>query len=75
MEPKAIASLAGTLSGAGLLAADPTLKATIAASLDRARRKSLAFCPKVGSPLAKRVYTMMSLENDDEAEAEDEEMD
>ncbi|KAM0790809.1 hypothetical protein ACM66B_004655 [Microbotryomycetes sp. NB124-2] len=37
---------------------DPAVKASIAASIDRARRKSLQFAPKVGSPLAKRVYSM-----------------
>lgn len=40
------------------------VKATISASLDRARRKSLQFTPKVGSPLAKRVFTMIPTEEE-----------
>ncbi|KAK4050811.1 hypothetical protein OIV83_003233 [Microbotryomycetes sp. JL201] len=39
-------------------AVDPAIKASIAASIDRARRKSLQFAPKVGSPLAKRMYSV-----------------
>ncbi|KAL8280123.1 hypothetical protein RQP46_007453 [Phenoliferia psychrophenolica] len=65
MEPKALASLSSSINGV-TTATDPALKATIAASIERARRKSLAFAPKVGSPLAKRVWVMPTDSDEDE---------
>ncbi|GAA6029044.1 hypothetical protein JCM8097_001566 [Rhodosporidiobolus ruineniae] len=65
MEPKALAALN---QSANASMADNALKASIAASIERARRKSLAFAPKVGSPLAKRVFVLP-----DEAPQEDDE--
>ncbi|GJN92384.1 hypothetical protein Rhopal_005414-T1 [Rhodotorula paludigena] len=72
MEPKALAALGSSVnggdasfgtgsSGATFAARDAALKASIAASIERARRKSLQFAPKVGSPLAKRVFVMPDL--------------
>jgi len=71
MEPKALAALGNGASGSGSAsgqagsgaqgggnARDAALKASIAASIERARRKSLQFRPLVGSPLAKRVFVM-----------------
>lgn len=46
MEPKAFASLSSSLGAGGTTATDPTLKATIQASIERARRKSLQFQPR-----------------------------
>ncbi|GAA6013584.1 hypothetical protein JCM10207_004782 [Rhodosporidiobolus poonsookiae] len=57
MEPKALASLAAANTSISS-AADSALKASIAASIERARRKSLLYAPKVGSPLAKRVFVL-----------------
>ncbi|GAA5823769.1 hypothetical protein JCM11251_003285 [Rhodosporidiobolus azoricus] len=56
MEPKALAALNNSMSAPA--SADNALKASIAASIERARRKSLLYAPKVGSPLAKRVFVM-----------------
>lgn len=59
MEPRALAALNN--ARANLSAANPddsALKASIAASIERARRKSLQYAPRVGSPLAKRVFVM-----------------
>jgi len=42
------------------------VKASIAASLERARLRSLQFAPKVGSPLAKRVFVMPDMTPDNE---------
>ncbi|GAA5843118.1 hypothetical protein JCM9279_001867 [Rhodotorula babjevae] len=70
MEPKALVALGNGASGSGSAgetgsgaqgggtARDAALKASIAASIERARRKSLQFRPLVGSPLAKRVFVM-----------------
>ncbi|GAA5920361.1 hypothetical protein JCM1841_005586 [Sporobolomyces salmonicolor] len=63
MEPKALAALNNASSFASN---DAALKASIAASLERARRKTLQFAPKVGSPLAKRVWAMPDPEEDDQ---------
>ncbi|GAA5960984.1 hypothetical protein JCM21900_001937 [Sporobolomyces salmonicolor] len=63
MEPKALAALNNASS---LASNDAALKASIAASLERARRKTLQFAPKVGSPLAKRVWAMPDPEEDDQ---------
>lgn len=43
---------------------DNLVKASIAASLERARLRSLQFAPKVGSPLAKRVFVMPDMTPD-----------
>ncbi|GAA6061976.1 hypothetical protein JCM10212_005220 [Sporobolomyces blumeae] len=56
MEPKALAALNNSTTS--IASSNPSLKASIAASLDRARLRSLQFAPKVGSPLAKRVFVM-----------------
>ncbi|GAA5889237.1 hypothetical protein JCM6882_000683 [Rhodosporidiobolus microsporus] len=56
MEPKALAALNNSMNATA--SADNALKASIAASIERARRKSLLYAPKVGSPLAKRVFVM-----------------
>ncbi|BGP42294.1 hypothetical protein JCM10449v2_006299 [Rhodotorula kratochvilovae] len=76
MEPKALAALGSAglggdpsvsaAGGAGGTARDAALKASIAASIERARRKSLQFMPKVGSPLAKRVFVMPDAPEEDE---------
>ncbi|GAA5856637.1 hypothetical protein JCM8547_005903 [Rhodosporidiobolus lusitaniae] len=58
MEPKALAALNNSMNASSSAAAENALKASIAASIDRARRKSLQYAPKVGSPLAKRVFVM-----------------
>ncbi|GAA5907610.1 hypothetical protein JCM5296_007202 [Sporobolomyces johnsonii] len=63
MEPKALAALNNASS---IASNDPALKASIAASLERARLRTLQFAPKVGSPLAKRVWAMPDPEEDDE---------
>ncbi|SCV71608.1 BQ2448_3196 [Microbotryum intermedium] len=72
MEPKALSAL-NAPPGVLTAATNPGLKATIAASLERARRQSLQFAPKVGSPLAKRVFVMQFEESTEEdAEGPDE---
>ncbi|BGP26586.1 hypothetical protein JCM10295v2_005539 [Rhodotorula toruloides] len=65
MEPKALAQLNNANSSMSA-ASESALKASIAASIERARRKSLAFAPKVGSPLAKRVYVLSDAPEEDE---------
>ncbi|BGP10233.1 hypothetical protein JCM10049v2_006116 [Rhodotorula toruloides] len=65
MEPKALAQLNNANSSMSA-ASESALKASIAASIERARRKSLAFAPKVGSPLAKRVYVLPDAPEEDE---------
>ncbi|BGP34217.1 hypothetical protein JCM10296v2_006032 [Rhodotorula toruloides] len=65
MEPKALAQLNNANSSMSA-ASESALKASIAASIERARRKSLAFVPKVGSPLAKRVYVLPDAPEEDE---------
>ncbi|KAM0748664.1 hypothetical protein T439DRAFT_69716 [Meredithblackwellia eburnea MCA 4105] len=64
MEPKALATLGSSTNG-GTTANETALKATIAASIERVRRKSLQFAPKVSSPLAKRVWVMPEEDEDD----------
>ncbi|GAA5940596.1 uncharacterized protein JCM15063_006301 [Sporobolomyces koalae] len=64
MEPKALAALNNTMSSSS--SSNPALKASIAASLERARLRSLQFAPKVGSPLAKRVFVMPDLKADED---------
>lgn len=76
MEPKALAALGngagdasfggGAAGGAAGSARDAALKASIAASIERARRKSLQFMPRVGSPLAKRVFVMPDAPEEEE---------
>ncbi|ORY89008.1 hypothetical protein BCR35DRAFT_300781 [Leucosporidium creatinivorum] len=74
MEPRALAALSTNgPSAVGVQRGETNdaLKATIAASIERARRKSLQFAPKIGSPLAKRVFVMPVDQPDED---EDEEM-
>ncbi|GAA5897517.1 BRCT domain-containing protein [Sporobolomyces salmoneus] len=66
MEPKALAALNSSVNSANLASSNPALKASIAASLERARLRSLQFAPKVGSPLAKRVFVVPDVEDDHE---------
>ncbi|GAA5867814.1 hypothetical protein JCM3774_005864 [Rhodotorula dairenensis] len=59
MEPRALAALNNARANLSLSSSnDSAMKATIAASIERARRKSLQYAPRVGSPLAKRVFVM-----------------
>ncbi|BGP18653.1 hypothetical protein JCM10213_002897 [Rhodosporidiobolus nylandii] len=64
MEPKALAALNQSANASA--AADNALKASIAASIERARRKSLQYAPKVGSPLAKRTWVLPDAPVDEE---------
>ncbi|GAA6011160.1 hypothetical protein JCM11491_006743 [Sporobolomyces phaffii] len=68
MEPKALAALNSSTSLTG--SSNPALKASIAASLERARLRSLQFAPKVGSPLAKRVFVMPDMTNEQDEDDE-----
>ncbi|GAA5876833.1 hypothetical protein JCM16303_006302 [Sporobolomyces ruberrimus] len=70
MEPKALAALNSSTASAG--SSNPALKASIAASLERARLRSLQWTPKVGSPLAKRVFVMPDLNDNEDEDQEDE---
>ncbi|SCZ89078.1 BZ3500_MvSof-1268-A1-R1_Chr1-1g00939 [Microbotryum saponariae] len=73
MEPKALSALNAPPGALLTASTNPGLKATIAASLERARRQSMQFAPKVGSPLAKRVFVMQFEESTEEdAEGTDE---
>lgn len=59
MEPRALAALNNARANLSLSSSnDSAMKATIAASIERARRKSLQYAPRIGSPLAKRVFVM-----------------
>ncbi|GAA5991716.1 hypothetical protein JCM10908_001106 [Rhodotorula pacifica] len=59
MEPRALAALNNARANLSLSTSnDSAMKASIAASIERARRKSLQYAPRVGSPLAKRVFVM-----------------
>ncbi|GAA5963396.1 hypothetical protein JCM3765_003054 [Sporobolomyces pararoseus] len=56
MEPKALAALNSSASSTG--SSKTALTESIAASLARARNRSLRYAPKVGSPLVNRVFVM-----------------
>ncbi|KAK4050761.1 hypothetical protein OIO90_004983 [Microbotryomycetes sp. JL221] len=84
MEPKALmalgsrdvnrrSSLAVSNNNLTTTNEDPIVKARVAASLERARKKSLQYTPKVGSPLAKRVssFTIEQVLQEDEQGEQD----